>query len=117
MPVEPRPAIKPRYQRMVERPTELLRLASWQAGRHGTRGALLDPATSRPRPAPDVLHDLVDHVRVALRDTGDEALVEGRLTEVLDRGTGADRQREVLQRTGRLVDVLADAANVTAGSH
>jgi glutamate---cysteine ligase / carboxylate-amine ligase len=96
-------------------PTELLRLASWQAGRHGTRGALLDPATSLPRPAAEVLRDLVDHVRPALRDTGDEALVEDRLAEVLDRGTGADRQREVLKRTGRLVDVLADAANVTSG--
>jgi carboxylate-amine ligase len=64
-----------------------------------------------------VLHDLVDHVRIALREAGDDALVDGRLAEVLDRGTGADRQREVLQRTGRIVDVLADAANVTSGRH
>jgi carboxylate-amine ligase len=48
-------------------------------------------------------------------DARDTALVEDRIAEVLDRGTGADRQREVLQRTGRLVDVLADAANVTSG--
>jgi hypothetical protein len=33
---------------------------------------------------------------------------------VLRRGAGAQRQREVHARTGQLVDVIADAANVTA---
>jgi carboxylate-amine ligase len=96
-------------------PTELLRLATWQAGRDGTEGTLLDPLTNRPRAAADVLHDLVEHVRPALRDTGDDPLVEDRLSDVLERGTGARRQRETLERTGQLVDVLADAAAVTAG--
>jgi carboxylate-amine ligase len=95
--------------------TQLLRLATWQAGREGSDGTLLDPATSRPRPAQEVLHDLVEHVRPALVDAGDESLVDNRLSQVLDRGTGARRQRQTLERTGQLVDVLADAAHVTAG--
>jgi carboxylate-amine ligase len=97
-------------------PTELLRLATWQAARDGAHGTLLDPATSLPRPASGVLHDLLEHVRPALQDAGDEALVEQRLAQVLERGTGARRQRQVLERTGQLVDVLADAANATAGA-
>jgi carboxylate-amine ligase len=95
--------------------TQLLRLATWQAGREGSDGSLLDPATSRPRPAQEVLHDLVEHVRPALVDAGDESLVDNHLSQVLDRGTGARRQRQTLERTGQLVDVLADAAHVTAG--
>jgi glutamate---cysteine ligase / carboxylate-amine ligase len=96
-------------------PTPMLRLASWQAGRHGLDDTLLDPLTCRPRPAVDVLADLVRHVRPALRSTGDEELLEARLTDVLARGNGARRQREMLQHTGRLVDVVAHAVRVTAG--
>ncbi len=96
-------------------PTAMLRLASWQAGREGVDGTLLDPLTSRPRPAGDVLGDLVDHVRPALEATGDVALVEERVQQVLTRGSGARRQRSVLEKTGRMVDVVADLARVTAG--
>jgi carboxylate-amine ligase len=95
-------------------PTALLRLASWQAGREGVRGSLLDPLTSRPYPAEQVLHRLVAYVRPVLQQSGDDGLVDQRLAEVLRRGAGAQRQREVHARTGQLVDVIADAANVTA---
>ena len=98
-------------------PTPMLRLATWQAGGEGVEGALLDPFTSRPQPASRVLGDLVEHVRPALKATGDEALVEERLERVLDRGSGARRHREVLTKTNRLVDVVADLARVTAGQH
>jgi carboxylate-amine ligase len=96
-------------------PVSLLRLATWQAGREGVDGDLLDPATARPRPARDVLSDLVDHVRRALQQNGDLALVEERLEQVLTRGNGARRQRGVLEKTDHLGDVVADLARVTAG--
>jgi carboxylate-amine ligase len=96
-------------------PTAMLRLATWQAGREGVRGRLLDPVTHRPRPAADVLHALVDHVRPALAESGDADMVEGRVASLLERGNGADRQRAVLERTGRLSEVVADIARVTAG--
>ena len=96
-------------------PTALLRLATWQAGHDGVDGALLDPSTSRPRPATDVLADLVDHVRPALEASDDVALVEERLGLVLSRGNGARRQRAVLKKTNRLIDVVADLARVTEG--
>lgn len=96
-------------------PAAMLRLATWQAGRFGVGGNLLDPSTLTPRPAADILRDLVEHVRPALAANGDEALVESGVRAVLTRGNGAVRQRAVFARTGQLADVVADLARVTAG--
>jgi glutamate---cysteine ligase / carboxylate-amine ligase len=95
--------------------TEMLRLASWQAGRDGVDGHLLDPYTGRPRPAAEVLEDLVEHVRPALVEAGDEGLVKERLDRVLGEGNGAGRQRAMLERTNRLSEVVAAIGRVTAG--
>ncbi|MPV87901.1 YbdK family carboxylate-amine ligase [Georgenia ruanii] len=97
-------------------PGVVLRLAAWQAAREGLDGVLLDPVTAAPRPAPEVVADLVEHVRPALRGLGDEDLVDERVATVLRRGTGARRQREVLRRTGSLTAVVDDAVQVTAGA-
>ena len=98
-----------------EMPTSMLRLANWQAGRAGVAGPLLDPLSGRPRPARDVLGALLEHLRPALEDSDDLALVEEGLERVLTVGTGATRQRLVLERTGQLTDVVAELARVTAG--
>jgi len=102
---EPAPAV----------PTALLRLATWQAARWGVSARLLDPLTSRPRPASDVITSLVEHVRPALRSYGDEALVTEGIDRVFVRGNGATRQREVLEKTGHLGDVIAALARATVG--
>ena len=96
-------------------PTPLIRIATWQAGRHGLEGELLNPETFRPEPVRATIRQLVDHVRDALQENGDEDLVERRLAILLERGNGAMRQRAVLEKTGQLVDVVADLARVTAG--
>ena len=96
-------------------PTELLRLATWQASRWGSSTRLLDPLTSRPRPASDVIAQLVVHVSRALRRCGDEVLVDERVEEIFGRGSGATRQRMVFARTGRLSDVIAMLARATVG--
>lgn len=96
-------------------PAAMLRLATWQAGREGIAGSLLDPHALLPRPARGVIEALVDHVGAALRDSGDDAMVTERLREVFERGTGATRQRAVLEKTGQLSEVVADLARVTAG--
>lgn len=90
--------------------TELLRLASWRAGRSGLDGALLDPSDWRPAPAVDVLHGLVRHVEPVLQDSGELDTVRDLLDALLRRGTGAARQRAVLERTGELRAVVCDAA-------
>jgi carboxylate-amine ligase len=96
-------------------PTALLRLATWQAGRYGLDGSLLDPFTARPRPAHDVLRQLLDHIGLALGLTGDETLAEEGLERVIARGNGAGQQRAALQRAGHLVGVMDALAEVTAG--
>ncbi len=117
---DPRPPVRPYRDgepagNALEVPTALVRLATWQAGREGLGGVLLDPLSSRPRPATEVVTALVDHVRPALVETGDLEAVQEGLSWVLTHGTGAERQRRTLARTGRLVDVVAHAVHATAG--
>lgn len=93
----------------------MLRLMSWQAGRFGIEGDLIDPRTLRPRAAREIVADLVDHVRAALRENGDEEFVDEQIDQIFARGNGAMRQRAVLEKTGQLSDVVADLATATAG--
>jgi carboxylate-amine ligase len=91
--------------------TEVLRLASWQAGKSGLDGSLLLPPALHPGQPVDVLNALVKHVTPALEDAGDLGLVNELVTVLLDRGNGAARQREVFRRNGGdLRAVVADAA-------
>jgi carboxylate-amine ligase len=95
---------------------EVLRLAAWRAGRSGLAGDLVHPSTGTPAPAAEVLGALLDHVRSALADTGDEQRVADGLAALLRRGTGADLQRRVHRETGGdLGAVVRAAVAVTAG--
>lgn len=96
-------------------PTPMLRLASWQAGREGLSGSLLDPFHSRPEPAWDVIEALLAHVHLALEASGDLATVEAGIERLRLEGNGAAQQRAMFERTGQLVDVVAHAVRVTAG--
>jgi carboxylate-amine ligase len=96
-----------------EVPTAMLRLATWQAGREGVDGVLLEPATFTPAPAIEVVGQLVDHVRDALGANGDLELVEAGVARLAEVGNGASHQRRTFQRTGQLVDVVAESARRT----
>jgi len=89
-----------------------LRLASWQAGRFGLDGQLMDPKTGDPRAAFEVVMALLDHLQPVLRDQGEFSTVEFLLFQVLSRGTGAVRQRNTYARAGSMRDVIADAVEV-----
>jgi carboxylate-amine ligase len=93
---------------------ELLRGAAWRAARSGLDGDLVDAVTGTAVPAPRRVQHLVDHVEPALRRHGDLDLVESSLQRLLDRGTGAARQRAALARRGQLADVVAEIADITA---
>jgi glutamate---cysteine ligase / carboxylate-amine ligase len=97
-------------------PAQLLRLASWRAGRSGITGDLVHPCTGRPAPATEVLGALLEHVRPALADAGDEQRVSDGVAAILRRGTGADLQRRVHRETGgELAAVVRTAVALTAG--
>jgi glutamate---cysteine ligase / carboxylate-amine ligase len=94
--------------------TAVLRMAAWQASRSGLDDVLVHPLDGRPRPAADVVAALLERVAPALQDAGDLARVQHGLRDLLARGSGARRQRQVLAESGRLVDVVRDAVHVTA---
>jgi carboxylate-amine ligase len=96
-------------------PAQVLRLAAWRAGRSGLSGDLVHPCSGRPAPAADVLSALLEHVRPALSDAGDELRVTAGLAAILRRGTGADLQRRVHQQSsGDLGAVVRTAVEMTA---
>jgi carboxylate-amine ligase len=95
--------------------TEVLRLAGWRAARSGLSGNLVHPLTGRPAAARNVLAALLDHVRPALADAGDERRVADGLAAVVRRGTGAEIQRRVHRATGDLAAVVRAAVALTAG--
>jgi len=98
-----------------EVPTQMLRLATWQASRYGLSDELLDPFTYRPRPAAEVVDLLLAHVWPALEEYDDAALVTEGVARLRELGTGAERQRRELERTGNLSDVVAAAVRTTHG--
>ncbi|GGP61944.1 carboxylate-amine ligase [Saccharothrix coeruleofusca] len=77
-------------------PDRVLRAALWRSARDGLEGAALDVRTGQPVPAVDAVRALVDLTRPALREAGDEALVDDGVRKLLLDGTGAARQRRAV---------------------
>ncbi|MGY1745873.1 carboxylate-amine ligase [Blastococcus sp. SYSU D00695] len=93
--------------------SEVVRVAGWRAARSGLTGELVDPRDGRPAPAHAVVSALLEHVRPALADAGDEERVAAGVATVLDRGTGAEQQRRVHRDSGDLAAVVRAAVEVT----
>jgi len=74
---------------------QVLRSAMWRAARYGLRQQLVDPWRLTTRPAADVVRDLVAAATPGLEHFGDEAVVEGLVSQLLTRDTGASAQRLV----------------------
>ncbi len=94
-------------------PAEMLRLASWRASRFGLDDDLIHPLENLPRPAASVLDTLLSHVRPVLDESGDFQRVHAALHHILEKGTGAQRQRTAMRRTGSLRQVVLDAVERT----
>jgi carboxylate-amine ligase len=90
-----------------------LRLAGWQASRAGLEGTLLHPLLNTPVPAVQAVQALLNHTGPALASAGDEHAVKQAVARMLSSGTGAERQREVMLRTGDLAAVVRDAVDRT----
>lgn len=96
-----------------------LRAALWRAARSGLEGALVDPVTFRPRPAADVITDLVDSLAEQLDGTGDLDTVRALVEDALYNGSSAFRQRQTLRRRAHVqdvVDLLVVETGGTSGS-
>ena len=94
----------------------LYRAAVWRAARFGLSETLVDLAgTGRPVPAPDLVRGMVTGLRPELEWGGDWEQVNALTEATLSRGTGADRQRRVYARRGRLTDVVDGLLAETRG--
>ncbi|WP_217197925.1 carboxylate-amine ligase [Streptomyces buecherae] len=96
-----------------EASAEMLRLAVWQAARHGLSGDLIDP-DGRRRAAGDVVRALLAHVTPALKEAGDTREVTNLAHRLLSEGTGADRQRRALAAGGlpAVVEMITAAGDL-----
>jgi YbdK family carboxylate-amine ligase len=102
---QPAPEVRP----------ELLRAARWRAARHGLQGQLFDPVRMRLVDAPAAVRALLVELREDLSAHGEWEEVSALTEQVLARGTSAQRQREVLHRTGDLTAVAQALVQWTRG--
>lgn len=109
-------AVRESHQAAPEVPASLLRLWSWQASHSGVQDRLIDPSTGTPVPARDVITRLLDVVRPALVDYGDEEHVEAAVARILEQGTGARIQRQAYAAQQEVRDVVTAALEITHAS-
>ncbi|MFD8721137.1 glutamate--cysteine ligase [Streptomyces sp. NPDC059629] len=93
----------------------LQRMAAWRAARSGLGGELLDPVSLRPRSVRAVLDALLEHTEDALADSGDLPAVRQAMERLLRHGNGAEEQRQLMERTDSLRDVVTECVRRTQG--
>ncbi|GIE53803.1 putative glutamate--cysteine ligase 2-3 [Amorphoplanes nipponensis] len=96
-----------------EVPDHVLRAAHWNAAHAGLAGTLLDPVRGVARPAWDLVGELVAAVTPVLARHGDLAGTHDGLQRLRRTGTGAERQRRILGRTGDVPATLTELARLT----
>jgi carboxylate-amine ligase len=85
---------------------EILRAAKWRAARFGLEEELVDVRAGRAIPAGELVEEFLAYLRPSLEEYDEWDEVAAQIHEVLDRGTGAARQREEYTRDGRFEDVV-----------
>jgi len=91
-----------------------LKVAYWKSARDGLDGQAIDLLESHaPVPARKLLQRMVEHVRPALQDVGDDQMVDCLLTRLDYEGNGAMRQRRAWHRRHDVKDVIAELAAAT----
>jgi carboxylate-amine ligase len=85
---------------------EILRAAKWRAARFGLDEDLIDTQEGRAVPARALIEKLLAHVRPALEEQAEWDEVSSLVRDVMKRGTGSTRQREVYAQSGNLEGVV-----------
>jgi carboxylate-amine ligase len=94
-------------------PKELLEENKWLAARHGIEGELVDlPQTTRCS-AESLVRRLIERLRAHAEDLGCVGELEG-IEEMLERGTGAQRQLAVWRGDRDLRQLVQKIAEATA---
>ena len=95
---------------------DVLQVAGYRAARHGLSADLVHPGKATLASPRAVLEAAVDHVRPVLEEGGDLDLVHRLLEQLLARGNGATRQRQVFEATSSPLAVVEDLARRTEES-
>ncbi len=85
---------------------EILRAAKWRAARFGLEEELVDVREGRAIAARELVEQFLAYLRPSLEEYDEWEEVEAHVHEVLDRGTGAARQRQEYARDGRFEAVV-----------
>jgi carboxylate-amine ligase len=93
-------------------PRLLIAENKWRAVRHGLEADLFDLERDRSVPAADAVRELVDRAAPAAARLGCEAELAA-VERLLERGTGAEEQRQVSEEQGGLVGVARWVAEET----
>lgn len=78
---------------------ELLHAARWRAARNGMGGSLINVVSQQLVPANDLVHHFLGLLHPFLLELDDWDMVTDRIAQTLQNGTGAERQRQVYERT------------------
>jgi glutamate---cysteine ligase / carboxylate-amine ligase len=95
-------------QALVEVPTELIDDNKVLAALRGTDGELVDLPRAEQRPATEMATRLLGELREHAQEVGCDSELDG-VRALIEGGTGAHRQLEVLERTGGDVSALVAA--------
>ena len=90
----------------------LLMENKFRAVRYGLEGKLIDFGKQEEVPLRDLIDEYLDFVGDEMRALGSETEV-GYVRQMLDQGSGADRQLKVFRETGSLLDVVDFMAKET----
>ncbi len=78
----------------------------WRASRHGMDAAFYNAEDRTTTPAREAARELVEELRPHAQDLGCEDELEG-VTEIIEGGTGSQRQRQIYEESGDFLDVVA----------
>jgi glutamate---cysteine ligase / carboxylate-amine ligase len=100
-------------KQLTEYPYEMLDENKWLASRHGMDGELVDLPDRSRVPAKELATRLIDRLRDHARDLGAEAELDG-ITDLLEHGNGAFRQRKVYEANRDFSELLKDIVEASA---
>jgi carboxylate-amine ligase len=86
-------------------PRLLINENKWRAGRYGIQGKLIDFGKECEVPCRDLIVEMMDFVQDVVPSLNSQKQLDF-ISNILDRGTGADRQLEVFEQTGDLKKVV-----------
>lgn len=97
---------------LIEYPSELIDDNKIRAARHGIEGKLIDFRAGAQVEAAEMAHELVELLAPDAETLGCSAELAG-IEDILEHGTGAQRQLAIWERTGDLAELTAEIAEHT----